>query len=89
MPSARFSATTSCGPEKLGLIDGFSFREVNSKKLNCGFWEEDLKEYYIMNSTRKGVLFNSAFQRRFQEPPLQELKIDQKMYLRGGFNVFD
>ena len=42
-----------------------------------------------MNSTRKGVEFNSAFQRRFFEPPLQELKIDQKLKVRGGFNVFD
>ena len=42
-----------------------------------------------MNSTRKGVEFNSAFQRRFEEPPLQVMKSGAKLIVRGGFNVFD
>ena len=61
VPEARVRASPSCGPEKLGEIDGLSFREVSAAKLNCGFYEDDLKEFYIMNSTRKGVEFNSAF----------------------------
>ena len=71
VPDARLRSSASCGKENLGLIDGKSFREVNASwRLNCGFWETDLPEFYIMNSTRKGVEFNSAFQRRFFEPPL-------------------
>lgn len=65
VPEARFRSASSCGPEILGEIDGVSYAEVNAVKLPCGFYEEDLKEFYIMNSTRKGVLFNTAFQRRF------------------------
>lgn len=42
-----------------------------------------------MNSTRKGVLFNSAFQRRFVEVGVQTLKINGKITVIGGFNVFD
>ena len=89
VPEARLRSSASCGPEKLGEIDGLSFREVNAAKLACGFYEDDLKEFYIMNSTRKGVKFNSAFQRRFTEPPLQELKLGTKLKVIGGFNVFD
>ena len=61
VPQARFRSTSSCGPEKLGEIDGVSYSEVNAAKLPCGFYEEDLQEFYIMNSSRKGVEFNSAF----------------------------
>ena len=61
MPDTRLRSVASCGPEKLGDIDGVSFRDVQAIKLNCGFYEPDLKEFYIMNSTRKGVTFNSAF----------------------------
>ena len=75
VPEARVRSSPSCGPEKLGEIDGVSFREVDAAKLNCGFYEVDLNDFYIMNSTRKGVEFNSAFQRKFLEDKLQELKL--------------
>ena len=72
VPEARFRSTSSCGAEILGEIDGVSYSEVNALILPCGFYEEQLKEFYIMNSTRKGVEFNSAFQRRFDAlAPLQ------------------
>ena len=70
VPLSRIRYTTSCGKENLGLIDGVGYTDVQGYKLPCGFYEVDSQEYYIMNSTRKGVEFRSAFQRRFIEPPL-------------------
>lgn len=70
VPEARFRGVTSCGEEILGEIDGKTFREVEASNLSCGFYQEDLQDYYIMNSTRKGVLFTSGFFRRLADKPL-------------------
>lgn len=89
VPESRFRGTTSCGAEVLGSIDGETFREVEASELSCGFFQEDLQDYYIMNSTRKGVLFTSGFYRRLSDQPLQDLKLGDKLTVRGGFNIFD
>ena len=76
VPLSRIRYSTSCGKKNLGIIDGKGYSDVEGYKLPCGFYEVDSQEYYIMNSTRKGVEFRSAFMRRFIEPPLQALKLD-------------
>ena len=70
VPLSRIRYGTSCGKSNLGTIDGVGYNDVQGYKVPCGFFEVDSQEYYIMNSTRKGVEFRSAFQRRFIEPPL-------------------
>ena len=79
----------SCGANNLGLSDGIGYRYIEGCKLNCGYYEPDIDEYYIINSTRKGVKFEMAFERRLEERDLQTLEQGQIVKLRGGFNVYD
>ncbi len=73
----------------LGKIDGLSYGEVQAEKLSCGFYNDDVQDFYIINSTRRGVEFRAAFNRRFVEPPLQDLSLEQSIKVIAGFNVFD
>ena len=61
VPELRYRGNSNCGAELLGPIDGRGYLGVEGKVFNCGYWEEDLPECYVMNSTRKGVEFIGAF----------------------------
>ena len=60
-----YSENYSCGPEPLETKRFKGYTEVEGSRAECGFYLKELWEMGVQNSATNGVLFVSAFSRKF------------------------